>query len=171
MTLKNFRENIWWQLGFLLLLAVVCGLILGVVFYVSSLNKPSDTFDASIYKTVYGENYTYVLDTNFKGKTETLSNKGGLVTSEEKVNVNDGAKIVKFSANSGYGKFEMCIVVKNNSAEYIYFTNKGGSSVYLEGFYPINNNKLMVADLVSASAGATYTYNALTKAIQMAQNA
>lgn len=169
MTLKQFKNNIWCQLAFLLCLAVVCGAILGVVWYVSSINKPPQQgYDAGIYKTVYGENYTYSQDENFQGSTVTTTSHNGSVKSEEKVNVNDGASIVKITADVSYVKLEMYVVVKNESAEYIYFDKVGGTT-FLSGFYNVENNVLQVADLV-VNAQATITYDVLITAIKLAQN-
>ncbi len=168
MTLKQFRENIWWQLGFLLMLAILCGAILGTVWYVASINKPPEQYNAGIYKTVYGENYTYSKDENFQETTVTTKSHNGTVTANEKVNVNDGAKIVKITADVNYVKLEMYVVVKGESAEFIYF-NKVGGSTYLTGFYKVENNVLQVSELVE-NAQATITYDVLTTAIKLAQN-
>ena len=172
MTLKQFRENIWWQLGFLLMLAVLCGVILGTVWYVASTHKPPKTYDAGIYKTVYGENYTYTLDENFKEKTVTTASHSGTVTAEEKVNVNDGAKIVKISADvGGLVKLEMYIVVnKDDSAEYIYFTKTGATWISETHNYVIENNIMQVKDIPKTSS-ATYTLDTLTTAVKLAQDA
>jgi len=175
MTLKHFRENIWWQLAVLLVLALVCGVILGTVWYLSNL-KNRDTFDYSLYKSTYGQTYTYKADKNFKGSLETVNtSKNGIidVTTLEKVEASDGAVLVKVDAHSTDStkvNLVMIIAVKEDTATEVYFLEKGKTWLENRGYPVDENGKMNVADFVLIS-GATQTFDGVSKAIEMAVNA
>ncbi len=172
MDTKKFKDNIWYQLGFLLALALICGLILGGVWFATHFKaKGREPVDLDVYRTVYGESYSYAVDESFNGKTEALNTHNGSVTTLEKVIVNDGAKIVKLTAvASGLVNLEMYIVVKNNAADYIYFTKTNNTWLSDKYGYIIENNKMNVSDIPKTSS-ASYTLDALTKSVSMAENA
>lgn len=168
MTLKQFRENIWLQLTLLLIISAICGLVLGLTWFFTRKNQN----DQSIYSKIYGSQFTYTLDDNFAGLSDTLhkNDHAGTVEALEKVTVSDGAKIVKVVANSVYFDLEMYVVTKAESAEFIYFTKIAGR-VYLKDEYNVKDNVLNLKEGFVENSRATWTYEALTTAIRLSLEA
>ncbi len=165
LTLEKFRENIWWQLGLLLAIAVVCGALIGLVWWISGLNRPQN----DSYTQIYSANCTYEVDETFEGKTESIEVAGETlnVKSTEKIVASDGAKLVRVLAAAGSKvKLDMYVVVKDSAALYLYFVST--NNTWLNGYSDnIENNKLD-ATFVTAQGGVTITYNALDYAIKLA---
>lgn len=168
LTLEKFRNNIWWQLGLLLVIAVVCGALIGLVWWVSGLNKPQN----DSYAQIYSENCTYEVDETFAGATESVvvANETLVVEATEKIVASDGAKLIRVKATSGNKvKLDMYVIVKDGAAEYIYFVST--ENTWLNGYgFEVKNNKLLVSDIPTKST-ASITHSALTYAIKLAQNA
>lgn len=164
--LQKFRENIWWQLGLLLVIAVICGSLIGLVLWLSGLNRPQN----NSYAQIYSANCTYEVDDTFAGETETATVAGEtlVVKSTEKVVASDGAMLVRVQATAGSKvKLDMYVIVKDSAAKYIYFVSTNNTWF---GDNNIKDNKLS-ADAITSGGGVTITYNAFVYAIKLALNA
>ena len=182
MTLKQFKNNIWLQLTFLLFLAVVCGLILGSVWYFSQKYSKANS-NESIYDNIYGKNFVYTKIENFTPISQTTT-RGGTVSAIEKVFVTQNniididdaqknaiAKIIKITgAYKKWVSLDMYVIVENSAVQYIYFNSIG--STFLNDYKSfIKNNKLQLTDFTSVTAPtAVYTQDVIMSAIKLAIN-